>query len=137
MTPYHEYFLPIFLSGCLIASIASCLAGRLSGCVWPGLLLIAGVLSFWAGLFIGSEAGYRAWQSMPDPPAEAFSDTSAMGALILGWLPGGIFCLALFALVRGIRWILNRKKPTVVPAEVVEGTSPSVETGNPFQGPGA
>lgn len=135
MTPYHETFLPIFVTGCLIATVASCFAGRLSGCFAPLLLLVGGILSFWAGLFFGSDMGYRAWQSMPDPPEEAFSDASVLGALIFGWVPGVIFCLTFFSLVRAIQWYMRRANPPVVPEEIVELVSPPVETGNPFQGP--
>ena len=136
MTPYHETFLPIFLLGCVIAAVASLLAGRMSGCAGPGALLGVGVLAFWSAVFIGSDLGYRAWQSMPDPPEEAFSDASAAGALVFGWLPGGMFCLAVFALVRGIRWLLNWANPDVFPREV-KPAPPPVETGNPYQGPNA
>ena len=91
MTPYDETFLPIFLMGCFVAVITSFVAGRMSGCLIPGVLLCIGVLAFWAAVFIGSDMGYRAWQSMPDPPDEAFSDASVLGALVLGWFPGLIF----------------------------------------------
>jgi len=137
MTPYHVYFLPIFLVGCLIAVIASFFASRNSGCSIPGALLALGVLSFWVGLFIGSDVGYRAWQSMPDPPKEAFSDASAMGALVFGWFPGGVFCLAFFGFFRGIRFLIYGSKPepgTGKPNSRQANSQP-VETGNPYQGP--
>jgi hypothetical protein len=134
MTPYHEIFVPIFLLGCSIAATASFFAGRLSGCVWPAVLLIAGVLAFWAAVFIGSDLGYRAWQSMPDPPDEAFSDASAVGALVLGWLPGGIFCLTIFGLVRVVRWILRWANPGVFQTDPKPVRDP-VETRNPYQSP--
>ncbi len=92
-------------------------------------------MAFWAALFIGSDLGYRAWQSMPDAPEEAFSDASALGALVLGWLPGGIFCLAVFGLVRGMRWLLHWADPDVFPKDAAPISSPPVETGNPYQGP--
>ena len=134
MTPYQEIFIPIFLLGCSIAAIASFFAGRLSGCVWPVVLLFTGVFAFWSAVFIGSELGYRAWQSMPDPPEEAFSDASALGALVLGWLPGGIFCLTVFCLVRGIRWILRWANTNVLASEE-ESVGRPVESGNPYQSP--
>ncbi|MFT5302933.1 MAG: hypothetical protein ACI814_003750 [Mariniblastus sp.] len=136
MTAYHENFLPIFLLGCVIAVVASLFAGRISGCVWPGVLLIIGVLAFWSGVFIGSDMGYRAWQSMPDPPEEAFSDASVVGALVFGWLPGGMLCLTVFGLVRGIIWLLHWANPDVFPKET-KRVQPPIETGNPYQGPNA
>lgn len=134
MTPYHEYFIPIFLLGCLLAAIASFFAGRMSGCILPGTLLMIGVLAFWSALFVGSDLGYRAWQSMPDPPEEAFSDASALGALVFGWFPGGLFCLTIFALVRAGRWLLHWANPDVFPKDS-KPAQKSVETGNPYQTP--
>ena len=113
MTPYHEYFLPIFLAGCLIAAVTSFVAGWMSGYVWPAVLLTLGVVAFWFAAFIGADIGYRAWQSIPDPPKEAFSDASVLGALVLGWLPGTVFCLTIFAMVRGFRWLLHWANPDV------------------------
>ncbi len=124
MTPYHEYFVPFFLLGFLIAGTASFVAGRMSGCVVPGVLLWIGVMVSWAALFIGSHLGYRAWQSMPDAPDEAFRDTSAAGALFLGWFPGLVFCLAVFGLVRGIRWACIGRIRT--PMRKMDGRSPNL-----------
>ena len=108
MTPYHVTFLPIFLAGCLVALVCSIFAGKARGCLIPGLLLCVGIVAFWAALFVGADSGYRAWQSMPDPPEEAFSDASVMGALLIGWVPGLMFCLVVFGIVRGLgllfRW---------------------------------
>lgn len=136
MTPYHEYFLPIFVLGCLGSAVVSFVAGRMSGCVWPGCLLVIGVLAFWSSVFIGSDLGYRAWQSMPNPPDEAFSDASALGALVFGWFPGVIFCLFIFGLVRGAKWVLHWANPDVFPRDSKPIQQP-IETGNPFQGPNA
>lgn len=103
MTPYHEHFVPIFLSGCFVAGIASFFAAVQTGYARPGVLLSVGVLVFWSALFFASDRGYRAWQSMPNPPDEAFSDASVVGALVAGWLPGSVFCFVVFGLVRGFR----------------------------------
>lgn len=115
MTPYHEHFLPIFLVGCFIAAIASFLAGRASGCALPGLFLLIGVLSFWSALFFASDQGYRAWQSMRNPPEEAFRDAAVVGALAVGWVPGGLFCLIVFGLVRGFRRLVQWADPLAAP----------------------
>ncbi|MCA9135277.1 MAG: hypothetical protein KDB00_00925 [Planctomycetales bacterium] len=134
MTPYHEVFLPIFLIGLLIAGVLSLVAGTRSGCLVPGLLVVSGVVVFWVALFAGSDMGYRAWQSMPDPPDEAFSDASAMGALVLGWFPGLVLCLAVFGVVRGFRWFLHWANPDVFPGNE-RPTGQTTETGNPYQSP--
>ena len=111
MTPYDETFLAIFSLGCVVAAVPSFLAGCLPGSSWSGVLLITGFLAFWATVVMASDMGYRAWQSMPDAPSEAFSDASASGALIFGWLPGGIFCLTVFGFARGARWLLHWANP--------------------------
>ena len=138
MTPYQELFIPIFFLGCFTAGTVSFIAGWMSGYIWPAVLLVIGILLFWIGLVLASELGYRAWQSMPDPPPEAFSDTSAMGAWILGWLPGGVFCFTIFGLVRGLKWLLRWANPDLFAGDSSPATEPTakpVETGNPYQGP--
>ncbi len=48
----------------------------------------AAILILWVAMFIGVDAGYRAWQNIPNPPEEAFSDSGGpFVALFLGWLP--------------------------------------------------
>ena len=136
MTPYHETFLPIFGLGCVIATVAAVIAGRMSGWVLPGPVLVIGILAFWASAFMGSDMGFRAWQSTPDPPPEAFSDASVVGALVFGWLPGGMYCFTVFGLVRGIKRLLHWANPDVFP-KVQEPVSPPAEAGNPHQLPNA
>ncbi len=51
---------------------------------------------------------------MDDPPAEAFNDTSVLGALLLGWRPGLLYCSAIFWMVRGVRWVLRWSSPSGV-----------------------
>ena len=100
MNPYEQVFYPILGAACVIAAIASYLAARTSGVLLPGVLLITGVVAIWAALFVGSDLGYRAWQSIPDPPREAFSDAFPTGAALFGWLPSAVFCWFVFALAR-------------------------------------
>lgn len=134
MSPYNAYFVPIFLTGCLVSVIASAFAAYRQGCAIPGVLLSVGTLSFWAAMFIGSDLGYRAWQSLPNAPDEAFSDASVGGALILGWLPGGVFCLVVFLVTRGFRRLSNWANPP--PAQVTPTTSvPESADDNPYQRP--
>ena len=138
MTLYDAYFIPIVLLGCLTAGIVSFIAGWMSGYVWRAVLLLIGVVALWIALFLGSDLGYRAWQSMPDPPDEAFSDASAAGALVFGWFPAGIFCLTIFGMARGVRWFLHWANPDEFPRDSKPATKPPaepIETGNPYQGP--
>jgi hypothetical protein len=139
MTPYHETFLPIFLLGCLFAGAASVFAGRRRGCLLPTALLGAGVIAFWIALFVGVDLGYRAWQAMADPPGEAFSDAAALGALLLGWFPGAIFCVTIFFGVRGVRrvagWANFQEASAADASGAAASAGPPVESGNPYQGP--
>ncbi len=51
-------------------------------------LLGTAVLILWIGLILGVETGYSAWQSIPEPPQEAFSDTGGpFIVLFMGWFP--------------------------------------------------
>ena len=53
--------------------------------------------------FLGSDMGYRAWQQIPNPRDEAYSNAAPAGLLIFGWIPGGMFC----ALVFGLNWLIR------------------------------
>lgn len=51
-------------------------------------VLAAAILLLWIALIVGVEYGYNAWQSIPNPPDAAFSDTGGpFFMLFLGWLP--------------------------------------------------
>lgn len=55
----------------------------------------------WIALFIGVDSGYRAWQSGPNPPDEAFSDTGGpFTMLFLGWVPATLLLGTVFWLTR-------------------------------------
>ena len=135
MTLFDEVFLPIFFLGVLTAGTLFLLAGVKSGCAFPGFLLIGGTLALWAAMFFGSDMGYRAWQEMPGPPDEAFGDASILGALIFGWLPAGLFCLMVYAVVRGFRGMLHWAGPDAYPDNTPKMSQPT-ESGNPYQSPG-
>ena len=131
MNPFDAYFYPIFGSACLVSTVAAFLAARRQGVLIPSVLLGVGILSFWAGLFIGSDLGYRAWQSMPDPPPDAFSDALPLGALIAGWFPGAMFCGVIFCTLRLFVYL----RPKAVTSESSPSATEPLETGNPYQGP--
>lgn len=88
MTPLEEIFIRIFGLGAWVSAILAFVAGRLSGSVLPVILLSVSVFGFWLSLLFGADLGYRAWQLMPNPPAEAYSDSSLALFLIAGWIPG-------------------------------------------------
>ena len=135
MTVYHQYFFPIFGAGVLLALILSLAAGWRRGCIVPLICLPLGVFSFWSALFLAAEIGYRQWQSIPNPPDEAFADTAPLGALLVGWLPGLIFCGFIFGLTRLVHTLVS-------PRREHSGHRPSgfanrapFESGNPYQAP--
>ncbi|MHC5002063.1 MAG: hypothetical protein ACYTJ0_02975 [Planctomycetota bacterium] len=94
----HAAFLTVFGIG-LVAGVATAiLAARNRSWLGRSPLLLVGIVSVWLGLFLGSDKGFRVWQSMPDPPDEAFADTAPMGALLIGWFPGAIVVGGIFGL---------------------------------------
>ena len=131
MNPFEAIFYPIFGGACLLATIATFMAARTKGVVASGMLLAVGVFTVWAGMFFGSEFGYRAWQAMPDPPPEAYADTLPLGALLFGWVPGSFFCGVLFGTLKIIS-LLTRPKtsPALDQSDALRS-----DTGNPYQGP--
>ena len=79
-------------------------------------VLTAAILVLWLALILGVETGYHAWQSTPNPPEEAFSDTGGpFVVLFLGWLPG-LVVLELEHLVLRRCWRVSAPPPTPPPA---------------------
>ena len=65
-------------------------------------LLGTAVLILWIGLILGVETGYSVWQSIPEPPPEAFSDTGGpFVVLFMGWFPA-------LVLLGGVHFLLCR-----------------------------
>lgn len=63
--------------------------------------LVAAIFFLWVAIFLSVDSGYRAWQNIPNPPEEAFSDTGGpFVALFLGWLPGLVILSILHLLLR-------------------------------------
>lgn len=102
-SPYDGVFWPIFGGGLALSFVMATAAAWSRGFLIPLILLPISVLSFWITIFLGSDLGYRAWQQIPNPPDEAYSDAAPAGLLILGWIPGGMFC----ALVFGLNWLIR------------------------------
>ncbi len=131
-TPFDEYFYPIFGIGVLLATAFSLYAGKARGWLLPLLCLMVGILSFWVTLFIGSEVGYQMWQKVPNPPDEAFADTFPMGALLIGWLPGCLYCGFLFGIMKSIVLLVSKRAPLPAPPPV---SNTQTKSGNPYQSP--
>jgi hypothetical protein len=136
-SPYDAVFWPIFGTGLTVAFVTSTAAAWSRSFVLPLVLLPLGVIAFWATIFLGSDLGYRAWQGIPNPPDEAYSDSAPAGLMILGWIPGGMFCLFIFAVNWMVRLPFFLKSKTQsqsdsVPADDYEKES-SLESNNPFR----
>lgn len=72
-------------------------------------LLVAGAVCFWISLFLGTHIGYGEWQTMPDPPKEAFADGAKLVfALMAGWLPGLVFVLGVAVVTAICRFVVRR-----------------------------
>jgi len=75
-------------------------------------VLAAAVVVLWLALIVGVETGYHAWQSIPNPPEEAFSDTGGpFVVLFLGWLPS-LVVLGIEHLLLRLCWRSAAPPPT-------------------------
>lgn len=103
MTPYDKVFYPIFGIALLITVYVAVFAAGRRSRVSQLLLLGFATISAWLGLALGSDLGFRFWQSLPDPPPEAFSDAFPTGAIMFGWAPAGLFAGFCFAVASVLR----------------------------------
>ena len=100
--------------------------------------LAVAVFVLWVAMWVSAEYGYNAWQSIPNPPNEAFSDTGPIFFLLVGWLPS-LGILGSAYLVLRLCWQAFAPKALVQKID----TSQSINTvdrppddGNPYQSPG-
>ena len=108
----HAAFLTIFGIGLLAGVVTATLAAWNRSWLARIPLLVVGIIGVWLGLFLGSDHSFRVWQSMPNPPDEAFADTAPIGALLLGWLPGSIVVGIVFGLsCLVLAWRRRRRRP--------------------------
>ncbi len=109
MTPFEQYFRPIFGTACGIAFMLSMIAaGRrdVMRLLLPGLA--SGIC--WGGLFLGLDQGYAAWQSISEPPPAAFEDQLTGLAMLLGWLPAAVFVAFSYLLGRIVLRLTGRQE---------------------------
>lgn len=129
---HHAAFRTIFGIGAALGVVAALLAARNRS--WFGRipLLLVGTLCAWAGLFFASEKYFRVWQSSPDPPDEAFADTGPIGALLAGWIPGGLLVGVVFAL--GLLFFAWRRR-VALRSIVLDSAPPNTPTAPPTSPP--
>lgn len=96
--------------GATCALITAIAAACIPSWIARAILLVGGVLSMWPTLLLGFDRGYRVWQAQPDPPDEAFADGGpVMGAIFLGWIPSGVWWLAIFGVALVVVRQLRRR----------------------------
>ncbi|MEC8783913.1 MAG: hypothetical protein VXY07_13855 [Planctomycetota bacterium] len=132
-SPYDGVFWPIFGGGLALSFVMATAAAWSRGFLIPLILLLISVLSFWITIFLGSDLGYRAWQQIPNPPDEAYSDAAPAGLLILGWIPGGMFCSLVFGLNLLIRLPLLLGKTSGSQNTQVVAATETGDSTNPFR----
>jgi hypothetical protein len=103
---HHTTFAVIYGAGLLLAIGLAAAAARPSR-VWIRVLgLAASIGLLWFALLLATHMHYGVWQSMPDPPEEAFADGAKLvTALVAGWLPALPICGAAFL----VSWLLRRR----------------------------
>ena len=117
MNPFEQVFYPTLGAGCVLGAF---LAWNASGRRLPGqiMTLSAAILAVWLSLFLGVHCGYGSWQSMENPPDEAFADGAWLtGSVLFGWMPSAFGCSLVF--LAGLVWRLargrRRSAPTSAP----------------------
>ena len=67
-------------------------------------VLAVATLVLWIAIVVGTEVGYVTWQSLPNPPDEAFSDSGGpFVSLFLGWAPSLFFLGIVYAILSATR----------------------------------
>jgi hypothetical protein len=115
MDPFDQAFYPTFAAGgALGAWLAWKASGR--GRIGQVLVLLLAVAVVWFSLVLAVGWGYDAWQSMPDPPDEAFADGAKLtGSVLLGWLPSGFGCLLVWAIGHAVQHTRARRQSAPQP----------------------
>lgn len=103
----RDVFLVVFAIPCIVSILLSYLAAKSKRDTQRALCFIGAIFFFWAGLALASDLGFRAWQSIPDAPPEAFNDSGPAAAMLMGWLPATVFCFLIYIMARVPEQILR------------------------------
>ncbi len=107
--PYSSVLYSHLSYGLPMALVAGVCAAAIGGRLLKSGVMLVGVLAFWVALFLGNHYGFGAWQTVPNPPEEAFVDGALLvGSLMGGWLPGGLLVVVAYALGA----LLQRLRPS-------------------------
>lgn len=72
------------------------------------LCFLLSVACVWIGLVWGTMMGYDTWQSMPEPPDEAFADGAHLtGSIMFGWFPATFLCVGIRAVI--LNWNARKR----------------------------
>jgi hypothetical protein len=103
---HHATFALVYGPGLVLAVGMAALAPRLAWTWVRPLCLLASVGVLWFALLLATHLRYGAWQSMPDPPDEAFADGARLVAtLVAGWVPALPICGVAYL----VSWWLARR----------------------------
>ena len=91
--------------GMCISSVTIAFASRCEKLKLRLFLLAVATVALWILMFVGVNSGYSDWQGIKDPPDDAFSDTSPIFFLLVGWLPALCYLCPLL-------WLLMKLKST-------------------------
>ena len=95
------YGLKYTVCGLAVSSLMVLWGSRCVQRGWRIAFLGVAIIVLWFAMFAAVELGYRAWQCIPNPPEDAYSDTGGpFFILFLGWLPSMV--------ILGIEYLLLR-----------------------------
>jgi len=106
----RDVFLIVFFVPCVLSILLAYIGAKAKGDSLRSSCVMTSILFFWAGLGLASDLSFRAWQSIPDPPPEAFNDAGAAGAMFFGWIPAIFFTLIVYQITKAF----DKKRDTVI-----------------------
>ena len=89
--------------GICISSAIVTIASRIEKSPLKLFLLATATAVLWGLMYVGVNSGYSDWQGIENPPDDAFSDTSPIFFLLVGWLPALCYLCPLL-------WLLMKLK---------------------------
>ncbi len=114
LNAFQAVFYPSLAGGCLVGGSLAWFAATRKNLFATLPLLLAAVVVVWFSLAAGVHFGYGAWQSIDNPPDEAFADgANLIGSVMFGWMPAGVFCGVVLVLARVLRQRTHSREAAV------------------------